>query len=1140
MFRSLGRYQAFSLALILLSTPATWAINRSWDDGGIGDNWNLTNNWSPNGNPGGDDLFIGDLPQGAGEQTIVNFDFNIESLTVTNGASVDTDGNRLTINGPASFSGVSTVLRLREATSQLAGLTTESLTVGANGRVDMHDNSAMIIGNGVLTNSGTISGNGVIRLFDNPASPTSLLINNETLTVGSPGVLFPTTERTLAITAISNNARVDLDGSGSGVVNLGALTTLDLDVPMADPFSGTLNLGVDTTLDVEDAWQLDGNINVNTSVFGSVGETTITGGLLGLNAGAIIDINEADEVLRFDASLLVGGGTIANSGTIIFDAPAQFGVSSDFQMNGDAASLVVNSDVAISQNGFNLDGNGATTNVVEINEGGRLDLVGTPEVVVDNTIRINGGELILGDYFLELNGFLLMNSSPTASARLTTELGPGSAPHKLGDGVGVGDARLNVIGNGVSRIEKPLGLEVFLFESDSLVNIADGATLEINGLMGLSPGAQLTGEGTLRPGRFGIGDGGNTFNVAVVDLDYGLDFDPDFPAHFIGGHLIINADAIEESGGGFDGDMEIRHDLGSVNPNSGRLTMNVPGGWLFNSGTITLDQISGSVPTMLSGTRMTIGSAATLVVDGGSIFVDAPLTIEGTIEVPNSNHRLNFLPTEASRIEGGLITGLGIFSPLDQLVSGFGTIETRIDDASAEIAADDGTLSITNSFLDIGALRVTDDGVLNITNAWNTEVIDTNEVVLEGGTVQGGLVTNSQFREIRGNGLVTAQVNNFGTLRSTGGGTLVFDSAAGMNGYNNSSNQGDLIADSANLVLRNASVTQSTFGLVRVNSGQEIAFEGFRFNYEPGSRLELNAGTHRSEVGFSFEGLLRSAGTSGSRIVVESSQISSLILSDAEVVLNANLELEIPSVVIFAGATFSGNETLVVDETTRLLLRDGATVGVAIENRGLISPGFANFDDDGVATLGSLEQTDAGVLQFDLGNVAPGSFDSLLVDNNAVLDGTLDVNLINDFQPILGNSFIILETSFGNIAGTFAIEDLPSFNGLTFDVIYNPQSVVLEVVEASFSADFDNDGDVDGDDLTQWQGDYGGPGSDADTDGDSDGTDFLAWQRQFGSGVTGVTALETVPESSTMILAILSVLSCCVYSRPRSLANHCR
>ena len=46
--------------------------------------------------------------------------------------------------------------------------------------------------------------------------------------------------------------------------------------------------------------------------------------------------------------------------------------------------------------------------------------------------------------------------------------------------------------------------------------------------------------------------------------------------------------------------------------------------------------------------------------------------------------------------------------------------------------------------------------------------------------------------------------------------------------------------------------------------------------------------------------------------------------------------------------------------------------------------------------------------------------------------------------------------------------------------------------------DFDDDGNVDGDDLTLWKGAFGQTAvGDADSDGDSDGADFLVWQRNF-------------------------------------------
>jgi hypothetical protein len=74
------------------------------------------------------------------------------------------------------------------------------------------------------------------------------------------------------------------------------------------------------------------------------------------------------------------------------------------------------------------------------------------------------------------------------------------------------------------------------------------------------------------------------------------------------------------------------------------------------------------------------------------------------------------------------------------------------------------------------------------------------------------------------------------------------------------------------------------------------------------------------------------------------------------------------------------------------------------------------------------------------------------------------------------------------------------------------------------SADFDEDGDVDADDLADWQAGYGlltgaaHADGDADQDGDVDGADFLAWQRGYAPDLEGLASNILVPEPSTVTL----------------------
>ena len=79
-------------------------------------------------------------------------------------------------------------------------------------------------------------------------------------------------------------------------------------------------------------------------------------------------------------------------------------------------------------------------------------------------------------------------------------------------------------------------------------------------------------------------------------------------------------------------------------------------------------------------------------------------------------------------------------------------------------------------------------------------------------------------------------------------------------------------------------------------------------------------------------------------------------------------------------------------------------------------------------------------------------------------------------------------------------------------------------------ADFDTDGDVDGDDLNIFETNYGlNALADANGDGLTTGLDFFVWQRNYtGSNPPVVT---TVPEPTAAAFALLGVLGSCVRRR---------
>ena len=61
------------------------------------------------------------------------------------------------------------------------------------------------------------------------------------------------------------------------------------------------------------------------------------------------------------------------------------------------------------------------------------------------------------------------------------------------------------------------------------------------------------------------------------------------------------------------------------------------------------------------------------------------------------------------------------------------------------------------------------------------------------------------------------------------------------------------------------------------------------------------------------------------------------------------------------------------------------------------------------------------------GTTAGTQYDQLIVTGAVTLDGTLQVSLINGFNPALGNTFDVLD--WGTLSGTFSSLQLPSLSG---------------------------------------------------------------------------------------------------------------
>ncbi|MCA9260707.1 MAG: hypothetical protein KDA61_15950 [Planctomycetales bacterium] len=124
-----------------------------------------------------------------------------------------------------------------------------------------------------------------------------------------------------------------------------------------------------------------------------------------------------------------------------------------------------------------------------------------------------------------------------------------------------------------------------------------------------------------------------------------------------------------------------------------------------------------------------------------------------------------------------------------------------------------------------------------------------------------------------------------------------------------------------------------------------------------------------------------------------------------------------------------------------------------------------------------------------------------------------------------GNSQLTALYAFGGIDGELDIAPGQISVGLELlGVTYGSHSVVFDI--SYVSADFDEDGDVDGLDLLLLQQGWGGNGvGDANGDGFVDDADLEVWQTQWTLQQAAAAALHSIPEPSAITLLILATLA---------------
>ena len=150
------------------------------------------------------------------------------------------------------------------------------------------------------------------------------------------------------------------------------------------------------------------------------------------------------------------------------------------------------------------------------------------------------------------------------------------------------------------------------------------------------------------------------------------------------------------------------------------------------------------------------------------------------------------------------------------------------------------------------------------------------------------------------------------------------------------------------------------------------------------------------------------------------------------------------------------------------------------------------------------------------------------MEGDIALSGVLKISYVDNYLPPHGVPLEVVAWSGDVLFG------MDKFDGETIDGL--PERAVVAVnysddqvtVEVLYSADFDMDDDVDGDDYLAWHQNYGlttgalPMHGDADGDGDVDEVDFHIWEMQFGM-IPPTSAALPAPEPTAIGLAAISL-----------------
>jgi Right handed beta helix region len=869
----------------------------------------------------------------------------------------------------------------------------------------------------------------------------------------------------------------------------------------------------------------------------SIGTSTINS--LNIQSGASLDVtggtlNTTSASTSNTGTLNISGGTINFNAAAGFDTFTQTGGAL-----GGTGEVTVNDTFTWSAG--NMTGTGATT----LGSGctGSID-TGTDFKILDaHTINNNGslaytvpaaGWYMRSQYGAVINNlsggtFDIQNDGIVIDYITAGAVGTFNNSGTLIKSAGTGTSTIEMVFNNSAT-----GLDEVDVQNGTLSVNQGGAS---TGNFAISSGtfAFAGGDHTIEAGASMTGAGSTTVSGGTVAVN--CPYELTGTLSITGGTTTFNNTAntgtgiLAISGGGTgnfndDASFDILTQTGGMLGGTGEVTINSSFTWsagsMTGTGATTLG--SGCTGSIDTGTDFKILDAHTIN-NNGSLAYTVPSDgwymrsqygavinnlSGGTFDIQNDGIVIDYITAGAVGIfnnSGTLIKSVG---------AGTSTIEMTFNnttDGAEAVDVQSGTLSVNQGGTSTGNFAIS-SGTFDFAGGYHT--ITAGASMTGGGsmTVSGGIVDVNCAYEMTGTLTITSGTTTFYDTANTGTGTLAI-SGNGIGSFNAAASFDTLTQTGGTLggtgeVTVNDTFTWSggnmtgtgatTLGPIctgSIDTGTDFKIldahtinNNGRLNYTvPAAGWYM-----RSQYGAVINNL--SGGIfdiQGDGIVIDLitgdvgtfNNSGTLLKSAGTGISTIEMAVDNPGSIDVRSGTFNFPQTL-TNQASGIILGYGTldvSTASSFTNEGTINPGTS----PGTLTItGDLPQEATSVINIEIGGLVAGTeYDRLDVSGTATLAGTLNVILINGFNPVDGDSFTILP--YASQGGGFNTTNLPALSGsLNWIVTSGGSSIILDVVDAA--TDTDQDGLTDLDEINIHGTDPNNP--DSDNDGYYDGEEI--------------------------------------------------